>query len=104
MCKRRKGLMEKPWPPPFVAPHPDTVCVCLSLSDDHYDISLSGRLTRSPQTRLSLSPLRFLPACLSACLSAQLSVSLSLPLFTAAPAPLYLLKMTATVLLHVNKV
>ena len=68
----------------FSAPALLTLCVCLSLSDDHYDISLSGRLTHSPQTHLSLLQLRFLIACLSVCLSSHhLSVLLSLLLFTA---------------------
>ena len=66
-------------PRPFL-----TLCVCLSFSDDHYDISLSGCVTRSPRTRSSLLQLRFLTARLSACLSVCPLTSLSLSLSLSA--------------------
>ena len=58
---------EEPLELPLVSARTLTVYVCLSLSDDHYDISLSGRLLRSPQTHLSLPQLRSHAVCLSVC-------------------------------------
>lgn len=69
----------RPERPLVFTPLPDSVC--LSLADDHYDVSLSGPATRAPnttpQSRLSFPQLRVLTACLSVCSSVCLSVSAS---------------------------